>query len=850
MNKFKKIAAAAVSTALAGTMLFSLAACNPDKPDEGFKPSGGADNYGILKEDGTINYDAYKRDSEVTLNLAVGHEKLPTSTSFRSLGQEITLPNGTTYSDGDFKPAWVQLGKDLNVKFNDIWTGDKTSNNLKVLRETKDTATNQPLYDKTDLFTSDLSKIVSAVTEKVDILNLADYLDYMPNFKIFLESNPVVYLSLLQEGMNTTTGTGKKIYVAPYFDGYDAIERYCILRQDWVAELLNGDTAPAGSAKYSEACAETTSAKAFMGNEAYEIQSLSADGKSTITIKKDYAKALNAAKNESSALGAAYKDIAGAVYSGTSGNIIDIMNVALAANKDATGAQLVALYRAYIDACYQKDGAAYFNSSNRANVFNGYDACWDVDDLVAMLRCIKTNASALGVTGTIGGIYPRSGQNDRTPDVVRLACQLYGVRGAESRNEYTYIAKDGTIKDARASAEIYNACANFNLLYQEGLIANYSAFNDTFKVDGGALKGDDQYFMIYDYVQTQTKNGFYAEDASVTGVDTPEGYKFSPVLTPVSKWDVDGDGNHTDIMRFTESWRSTKTGGLGLNGNLAKPGNEAKLKAALQLVDYLYSEDGQIVSTYGPMAENADGKGGFWYNEKATDAQVSAGNYFTYKGVKYSGYMFEGKATPTITSKLYDSFNGKTVNEWATSSNSNVSGAKLSFTNYARYLIGSTLPVGVKNQSFENQLTSKMGQEGANKVGTALDKGVVKGMSLKIDANNYWYTCAPTSLPVDSNVQKSILDSSAHKNFMYMTGTQKDNKNFGSIFNNIIVRGTNANYNQQDVSFDYTSIANILEQTLGNDVTVQRTAEQRQTAYNQAWETAKNYWTYISGSAK
>ena len=181
--------------------------------------------------------------------------------------------------------------------------------------------------------------------------------------------------------------------------------------------------------------------------------------------------------------------------------------------------------------------------------------------------------------------------------------------------------------------------------------------------------------MMYDYSQTQTLNGFYVEDSAVSGGNVPDGYKFGAVINPISKWDVDGDGNHTDVMRFTESWRSTKVSGLALNGALASEANDEKRKAALQFVDYLYSSDGQIVSTYGPMAD-AQGNGGFWYNEKATADEIAANKYFSFKGEKYSGSDYKGRTTPTITSKVYDSFKGKEVNGWKVTSNTNVTKGK------------------------------------------------------------------------------------------------------------------------------------------------------------------------------
>ena len=862
MNKFKKLAVAAVSVAMAGTMALSFAACGGggnDGPGKVEKPGDniGKDLFGIMKEDGSLNYDAYKRTSEVTLNLAVGHNSLLTSTSFKDLGSEITLPNRTkAYSNGEMKPAWAQMGADLNIKWNDVYEGKQTSQNLNTLLTENQTGSNETKYAGVDLFTTDLSVAVSKANSGTDILNLASYLDYMPNFRNFLNENPVVYLSLLQDGMNTTTGEGQKILVAPYFDGYDDIERYCIIRHDWAKKLLNGDAA-GSDAKFSAACAAATSATSFMGSANYTVDALTADGADTQKITKDYAAALAAAKNATTALGMAYNAIAGSVYSGESGNIIDIMNAALAANKDATGTQLINLFRAYIDVCFTKDGKAYFNSANRANVFIGNDACWDVDDLVAMLRCIKTNASVLVGSGkTLGGIAPRSGQNDRTPDMVSLACQLYGVRGGTSRNEYNYIDKAGNILDARTNKAFYEAMANMNNLRKEGLIADYSGKSNFATSSGLATKANipDEYFMVYDYSQTQTLAGFLAEDSTVTHKDfpngTPEGYYFAPVITPVSKWDVDGNGTIAadEYFRFTESWRSTKTGGLAVNGAIRNDKN--KLDAAIQFIDYLYSEDGQIVSTFGPMASNAAGEGGFWYNTPATDDEVKEGNYFRYKGVRYSGTDYKGDITPTITENLYKSFKGQVVNGWKTGDNSKVSGAALSFTNYARMLIGSTLPVGVKDQSFENQLTSKMGQTGAGVVGQALAKGVIKGMSLDLDKNNYWFTCVPSGLPV-SKTNQDLLDSTAQMPFKYMTGTQiaGGDKNFFSIMNNIILNGTNATYNQQGVNFTYTSIDNLLAYKMSGESTIRQLAIAREFAFDEAWSTAKSYWTYLSNPA-
>lgn len=853
MNKNKKIAMAAVSAVMAGTMIASLAACTPapgrEKADVSDMPIS-------LKSDGTLDYSKYKRETPVTLNIGIGNNSAATSTSFRGLGAQITLADGINYEDGNMKPAWVQMGKDLNITWNDVYNGDSTSNNLKnLVAGTKDHK-----YADTDIFTTDLSKAVEYAAAGTDVLNLAEYLDLMPNFKNFLEANPVVYLSLLQEGMVTTgdnKGDGKILYVAPYFDGNDTIERYCIIRQDWADKILNGATTLATGAKYNEACYENADTKltapqasSYMGKTGtLKIESANKEGTGKVNIVKNYGNVLTQVKTGGSALDTAYQAIAGKAYDGDSGNIVDIMNEALKANMAATGDKLAELFRAYVDACYQTEaGAQYYAAGERSNLFNGYDACWDVDDLVAMLRCVKTNAPSLldsELSNKIDGIVARDGTIDRTPDIVRLAAQLYGVRGGDSRYEYTYIDDDGTLQDARNDKEFYEAMNRLHTLRAEGLVSDYSGLNaykyaTAFKAESAKGKKDGQEaFMLYDYNQTQTLNGFFAEDTTnLTGLDLPEGYNFAPVVTPVSKWDVDGDGDHTDIMRFTESWRSTKTSGIALNGELAY--NRDKLIAALQFVDYLYSEDGQIVSTFGPRAENAEGKNGFWYDEEATAAEVEKGAYYTYKGVKYSGFDFDG-ATPTITTKLYDQFRGLKVNGYALTDKDSTKNAARSFTNYARMLIGSTLPMGVKSQSFENQLTSVMGQTGAKKVGVGLDLGTIKGLTLEIDENNWWYTCVPTGVPIESSIVSGTINNSNMNRFKYLSGEKaSDSKNIYSIFTHVILFGTSGTYNQQDQSYTVTSIDALLTEMKDTC-----RGQIRENAMNGGWTTAKAYWEIL-----
>lgn len=877
MKKFKKLTLAAVSVVMAGTLAVSFAACGGGGKGSGNGGGGGGgsdekfDYYGVLNEDGSLNYDTYQSRGNVTLNIAIGYQGAYTSTTFSDFDQSVTLPDGVTYDNttNKVKPAWVQMGQDLNITWNDVWDGTRTANNIASIKQSSKG------YDAVDVFTTDISAAEDQKANyNTNILNLGEYLNRMPNFKNFLSEYPTVYLSILQSGMNTTNGSGQTILVAPYFDGVDDIERYCIIRQDWAEKLLNGSTAGATSTTFASECG-SVSAKSFMGSADYTMDALNAAGTEAVKVKKNYTKVLAEVKG-SGALATAYKAIDSAGYTGDSGNIVDIMNAALTAKPAATGAELLNLFRAYIEVAFTTEsGTPIYTAATRANLFNGYDACWDVDDLVAMLRCVKTNASVVSdsdFSGIVGGIASRDGNADRLSALVSLACQLYGVRGGTSRYEYTYIDSAGNIKDARNDVEFYKAMVNMHDLFNEGLIADFTD-GSAFVTDSGIgtaknINENDEYFMVYDYLQTQTKYGFYAE--GLTGIDAPGGYKFAPILTPVSKWDENGDGQigANEYFRFTESWRSTKTSGLAVNGKVAD--DEKKLEAVLEFIDYLYSEDGQIVSTFGPMADE-NGYGGFWHNDEATTQQITDGKYFTYKGKKYSGTDYKDKVTPTVTDELINSFKGKSTHDSDWKIGGSYIKARLSFTDYARYFLGATLPLGVKNQSFENQLTSNTGKLGAEKVRVAIEAGVVRGMSLKIDdaekktkhswytADNYWwYTCVPSGLPITSGNQVTLRSDASHKLLRYVTGeaTGTFTKDFFSLMVWIMVNGTSGTFTEQNaVNISFTSVASlgndgnyvsgdIFNVTLG-EMTYKQIIEQRIQIFEGGWNRAKNYWNYL-----
>ena len=581
-------------------------------------------------------------EEPVVLRMATGYNNAKTGLFFDAsvAGEGVTLADGVTYHTGDLKPTWVEVQKVLNVVFENKYQGNSASNEFEYWKER---------LNEVDMISGTAAKLTE-YGEAGSIVNIAEYLDQMPNFKAYLEQNPIVRLSITG---NTTTGA---IYFSPYFDGVNDIERMPLMRVDWVQKLLDGEGAFAADASNTTAAPVYTPYMPTAGKVAIDVVNL--EGTAVETIAKDYDAA---------------------------GNIVANMN----AKGAMTGVEAVNMLREYIDKAYN----GYYGTQ-RSNLFVGQNAAWDADELVALLRCVVANPQTLNGTDSIQGLFSREDDNNqRRVDMFRFAGVLFGVRGLESRQDYLYVGTDGKLHDARQEAAAYEAMDRMHMMAQEGLISK--SFMDTSKESTATMLENDLGFMHYDYNQTQTV---------YNKTKLNDGEKYMAVMVPVAQW---FDGTEGGVfMRFTESWRSVKTDGWGISV-AGVEGNDAKLQKALALIDYAYSEKGQILMSYGPDAfikQNDDGS--------------------------YVTFNFNGKEMPVIADATYAELWDK---------------ASGNYTNYARQWLGSTLSFA-KSQAFEYQCTHEVGKEGAGKISVAIALGTIKHPELAI-TENPWYTSVPTVLP-------------------------------------------------------------------------------------------------------
>ncbi len=603
------------------------------------------------------------------LRMATGYNNAKTGLFFDAsvAGEGVTLADGVTYHTGDLKPTWVAVQNKLNVVFENQYQGNSASNEFEYWKER---------LGEVDMLSGTAAKLTE-YGEAGSIVNIGAYLDQMPNFKAYLEANPIVRLSITG---NTTTGA---IYFSPYFDGVNDIERMPLMRVDWVQKLLDGEGA--FTAEKSNTLATPVYEPYMPTAGKVEIDVVNLEGTAVETIAKDYDAA---------------------------GNIVAKMNAA----GTLDGVAAVNMLREYIDKAYN----GYYGTQ-RSNLFVGQNAAWDADELVALLRCVVANPQTLNGTDSVQGLFSREDDNNqRRVDMFRFAGVLFGVRGLESRQDYLYIDVDGKLHDGRQEIASYKAMERMNAMAKEGLISK--AFMDTSKESTKTYLENDLGFMHYDYNQTQT---VYNQTA------LQEGEKYMAVMVPVAQWFDGTEGGK--FMRFTESWRSVKTDGWGISV-AGVAGNPDKLNAALTLIDFAYSEEGQILMSYGPDAfikQNADGS--------------------------YVTFNFNGKEMPVIADATFAEL-------WEKASGN--------YTNYARQFLGSTLSFA-KSQAFEYQCTHEVGKEGAGKLSVAIALGTIKHPELAV-TENPWYTSVPTVLP-NTKVENDMINGYSELTTKFNSAKGKQN---------------------------------------------------------------------------
>lgn len=623
---------------------------------------------------------------KVTVNMSVMYQKNDTRMKFNAgvAGVDLpyTSPSGETYNAGDYKPVWKAVQNRLNITIVDkAGTSEKIADNFTALQANG--------FADVHIAQGSSADIIKEGTTGDSILDLNQYMDQLPNFKNFLDENPIVRTSIKD-------GKGA-IYYAPYFDGFNDLERMLMMREDWVVALLDGpslptlDTATTITKAYTPALPETLDTK---------ITVVKADGSGTEEVTVKYSENIITTQNKLSTL---------------------------------NGATLVNALRTYIDNTY---GGYY--GEKRSELFVGQNAAYNVDELIALYRCIKTNPLLLTkkADANLVPLFPRDDTNDRTADLWRFT-QFFGVRGGESRNGYLYVDSEGKIQDARNDQAMADALNKMHLMYKEGLIlqdfTNANAIGNNVEYRKGLLE-QNLGFSTYDYNQTTT---IFNDTVKI------EGFKLVPVLPAVADWKKDGKYFH-----FTESWRSVKSEGWFITKTAAK--NADVLRRCLTIFDYFYGEEGNQLMSYGPDE----------YLEKDANGQIVKIDYQGQKVAKLSA------ATKTQLATL----------------------AAGNYTNFYRKFIGATYPIGyVKQQGMEYQCVSEKILPEFNQVNKAIELGVLKHVTTS-NNDDHFYDMVPTTFSFNETEQNAM------SNFATLDALINNTKGKTNIWTGIVQNGYSSKF--------------------------------------------------------
>ncbi|MDR3335049.1 MAG: hypothetical protein LBT13_09230 [Treponema sp.] len=347
-----------------------------------------------------------------------------------------------------------------------------------------------------------------------------------------------------------------------------------------------------------------------------------------------------------------------------------------------------------------------------SDLYLGTKAQYDFDELVAFWRVVHLAPNTLSKAAT-GAVVPNADiipyfprQTSYREDILRLANYFNGQRvfGSDAYDAKFYLDRNGVLQFSYAEDNLLDKILpSLKALFSEGLVAPDFAtisIKDNFRniYFGGDLhQGNTKFgFMTFDFIPSTTS-------VSLGSGKTQEGVE--GILPPVTK--IPGVSN--SFVHYIENTRVIKPDGWAIS---SVTGGD-KLKAALKLFDYMFSEKGSIANNFG-MPANID----------ASEKYVSP------NGTSYP--------------KLNKWFNEQSA------AFSNGDGAL-----FSRNFLGFNFPIGYeKSIGFEQQFTTAAGErtwklyEDAQVLSSTYDK-----------TSSLYYSLVPPVFSLTEQQQRQLLDT-------------------------------------------------------------------------------------------
>jgi hypothetical protein len=559
----------------------------------------------------------------------------------------LTLSDGSVVTAGMLKPLWSNLENKMNATFSDVAIQDAKANDM-IKTESTSNFAGANIFGGNSIATE-----LMAYGAEGKFVNLATLMEQglMPNLKQYLDANPNVKASI--------TAYDGGIYQVPYIAEIGEIARTFCIRESWVTRLL-----------------DTT-------NATY-------DNKPFTTYYEGYLVGANARTGANGGTVTPRQGVT--ITKKTAENIIELQNALPMKNGKTLTETLVS---------YIKRNYAYQNPSQ---LYLGADAAYDIDELVALFRAIKANATYL-TDGKAAEVWPFfSRQSSYREDLLRMATYFdgYRVHGSDSYESRWYIDADGQIQYTYSTQEMYDLLSLLSDWNAEGLLYTDMFDLSTKTNHRSTLWGTDSAtnpkygFMTYDWIASSTADALN-KDIQV-------------ILPPVAK--VNGVWQY-----YMDNTRVIKPDGWAIS---VAGSTQEQIERASLVFDFFFTEDGRLWQNYG----------------NPVDLKSTAG---------YVGP--DGKNWPQYTN-------------WAPEAASKY--AKGDLSTFLRDWIGAQMPIGYpKEIGFEYQYTSKRGFDGwALLKASTTNIPSYAGTGLKGTNPNY-YTLIPPAFSLTPRQSEIINDTTS-----------------------------------------------------------------------------------------
>lgn len=447
----------------------------------------------------------------------------------------LEMPDGTIVTAGDLKPTWQYIEKELNVTINDVSTpGERPIDMFELAGATQYQSAH--IYGGGNLG----SQIMNAGTQGY-FVKLNDHLDKLPNFKAYLERNPLV--------SNSITAFDGNIYHVPYIAEIGSYARMYMGRYSWVTALLDGEVGGKGFALETE----------------------------TKTLDVNYT---DPYWQDGSTEGMPYGG-----FRVANENVILLQNEAAVSGK-LSGANALQVLKDYIDANYP-------NLAKRSDLFLGESAEYDIDELVALWRAISLHPKSLSkeATGRVvedATIYPFfTRQSNHREELLRFQVYFGGqrVHGSDSYGSRFYIDEKGELQYSYHEDDFLNNLSRMRAWASEGLVDE--------RVFGPANSTNLRTGLIFsDNSETNKVFGFMTYDFTASTAAATGGQDDVKAILPPLTTTPASDG---EFVHYVENSRVVKPDGWGIAAHTSGD----QLDAALELFDYFFTEEGSKVQNYG-----------------------------------------------------------------------------------------------------------------------------------------------------------------------------------------------------------------------------------------------------------